>query len=246
MIPLFKVAMSHTSKESVAKVLASGMIGEGPVTQQFQRSLAELFHHEHVIPLSSCTAALSLALRLAGVGPGDEVITSPFTMVATSAAIKQAGATIRWCDVDRETLCADLDDIKEVFEPGLTRAILITCVGGLVPRGLEELAGLEIPVILDCAHALTTTYRDKHISHWGDYCCFSFQSIKPLTTGDGGALTVRDSGSADRAEKLKWFGISRNALPGVSRLRHQMTADIEEWGYKYHMNDIAATSWPDR
>ncbi len=240
MIPLFKVAMSTTAHSAVAEVLASGMVGEGPQVARFQKALSKLFEHGCVIPLSSCTASLALALRMAGVGPGDEVISSPFTMVATSAMIKQAGGTIRWCDIEPATLCADTRSIREMARAGATKAIVITCVGGLVPQGLEQLAELDIPVILDCAHALTTTYRDKHISHWGDYCCFSFQSIKPLTTGDGGALTLRDSAALERAERLKWYGMSRRVPESVSRLQHQMAADIAEWGYKYHLNDIAA------
>jgi dTDP-4-amino-4,6-dideoxygalactose transaminase len=232
--------MSENATQAVAKVLASGMVGEGPEVVRFQQALATLFEHQHVIPLSSCTASLALALQLAGVGHGDEVVSSPFTMVATSSAIKQAGATIRWCDVELSTLCADINDIRKVLRPGITKAIVVTCVGGLVPHQLEELASFEIPVILDCAHAPTTTYRDEHISHWADYCCFSFQAIKPLTTGDGGALTTRDSLDWERAERLKWFGFSRTVPEGMTRLEHQMTADIPERGFKYHLNDIAA------
>ncbi|MFC1796037.1 DegT/DnrJ/EryC1/StrS family aminotransferase [Pseudomonadota bacterium] len=240
-IPLFKVAMSESANEAVARVLASGMVGEGPQVARFQQELAKLFDHKHVIPLSSCTGSLALALRLAGVGPGDDVISSPFTMVATSSAIKQAGGTIAWCDVELSTLCADVHDIKHIVRPGVTKAIIITCVGGLMPHHFEQLAEFEIPIILDCAHALTTTFKGKHISHWADFCCFSFQAIKQLTTGDGGALTTKDKQAWKRAETLKWFGLSRTVPEGMTRLEHQMKADVREWGYKYHLNDIAAT-----
>ena len=239
-IPLFKVAMSGDAHKAVAKVLASGMVGEGPEVVRFQQELATLFDHKHVTPLSSCTGSLALALQLAGVGPGDEVISSPFTMVATSSVIKQLGGTIKWCDVELSTLCASVRDIRKIVRPGITKAIVVTCVGGLIPQHFEELARLGIPIILDCAHALTTTYRDEHVSHWADFCCFSFQAIKPLTTGDGGALTTRGQQAWERADKLKWFGFSRTVPQGMTRLEHQMKTDVSEWGYKYHMNDIAA------
>ncbi len=231
--------MSASASSRVSEVLHSGMIGEGPQVNAFQAKLTQLFKNTKVVPLSSGTSSLVLALRLAGVKSGDEVISCPFTMIATSSAILQVGANIKWCDVDLDTFCADVADIKHQISDK-TRAILVTCVAGMVPNGLDELKELGIPVIFDCAHGLCTTYKNRHISHWADYCSFSFQSIKHLTTGDGGAITVSSDADFDNANKLKWFGIDRNILPEVSRLNHQMNSDVEDCGYKFHMNDISA------
>jgi len=239
MIPLFKVSMAGQTRELVDRVLASGMIGEGPRVCEFTRRLAALFQHENVLCLNSCTSALVLALRLSGVGPGDEVISSPFTMISPNTAVLQAGGRVRWSDVDPRTLCSDVKDVRRKLS-SRTKAVIITCLGGLIPFDLEQLEGLGVPVILDCAHALSTTYRGRHVSHWADFCCFSFQAVKHLTTGDGGAITVRDDALFERAQRLRWFGIQRTSATAADRLREQMDADVSDWGYKFHMNDIAA------
>ena len=248
MIPMFKVNMANKAQGVVSQVLESGMIGEGPKVAEFTEELKKLFQHSYVTALNSCTSALTLALRLVGC-EGRSVVSSPFTMVATNCAIKAAGATIVWGPLDKRTLCLDLVKLQEklVKDSGTDNvyAVVITLVGGMVPYNLEDFlswtAAENIAVIFDAAHALTTKYKGKHISHWADYTCFSFQSIKHLTTGDGGALVCNNWSQHRRAEKLKWFGMSRELPPGKTRLEHQMTTKMAEWGYKYHMNDIAAS-----
>jgi dTDP-4-amino-4,6-dideoxygalactose transaminase len=197
-----------------------------------------------------------MALRLLGVGPGDEVISTPFTMVATNSAISALGARIVWCDIDPSTFAADLKSVY-ACTTAATKAVVLTCVGGVTPADLDRYPADAPGLVVDGAHSYMTFYNKKHISHWGDYACFSFQSIKHLTTGDGGALAVNSQRfiGADpswypgptaaarnliRAERMKWFGISRSIPPGMTRLEHQMKSDIVEFGYKYHMNDLAA------
>lgn len=247
MIPLFKVNMSPEAPARVAEVLASGMVGEGPRVEEFQKSLQVLLGSESVTCLNSCTSALVLALRLARVGDGRTVISTPFTFVATNTAIKEAGGEIKWAKIQQETLCADPEDIVHIVNRSNhdVAAVVVTLVGGWAPAGLDFLYGYlrehGIPLILDCAHALLTTYKGAPICNWADFCCFSFQSIKHLTTGDGGVLVCRDPLDHAIAQDLKWFGLPRNVPAGISRLEHQMTAPMTDWGYKFHMNDIAAT-----
>jgi dTDP-4-amino-4,6-dideoxygalactose transaminase len=244
---MFKVNMSPGAKDLVSEVLDSGMIGEGPKVLEFRDKLAGLFgvQEGQTICTNSCTSALTLALRLCDIGPGDSVVSSPFTMVATNCAIKAAGADIIWGKTDPRTACLDLEDIcEEVRARGGVRAVVVTLVGGLVPFYLEEflecMARHSVRVIFDAAHALTTTYKGRHIAQFPDCCAFSFQAIKHLTTGNGGALVCRDEWQARRAEKLKWFGMSREVPEGKTRLQHQMEYSIPEWGYKFEMNDIQA------
>jgi dTDP-4-amino-4,6-dideoxygalactose transaminase len=172
------------------------------------------------------------------------VVSTPFTFIATNTAIKESGNLIVWAGLQPETLCSDPDSVMEKVQECLPMAVVITMVGGCAPIGLdalyEELKQLGIPLVLDCAHALLTTYKGKHISHWADFTCFSFQAIKHLTTGDGGALVCRKREHYLLAEKLKWFGLPREVPPGMTRLEHQMKASATSWGYKFHMNDIAA------
>jgi dTDP-4-amino-4,6-dideoxygalactose transaminase len=246
MIPMFKVGMSPTAKDLVGEVLDSGMVGEGPKVEEFTQRLIGYFNNKHTVALNSCTGALTMALRKCpprSSGKGT-VISSPFTFPATNCAIKDSGASINWAEVEDETLCASVESILNTITED-TRAVLLTLVGGLVPHKfgklIETLYQLEIPLILDCAHALGTKFLGHHISRWGDYSCFSFQSIKHLTTGDGGAITSYYDNKMDDIRRLKWFGMDRNIPPGVTRLEHQMTYSIPEWGYKFHMNDIAAS-----
>jgi dTDP-4-amino-4,6-dideoxygalactose transaminase len=255
MIPVFN---THAFEEfpRVAKVLTSGVLSERSMVDQFRGELQRLFDHERIIPLNSCTSGLTMALRLLGVGPGDEVVSTPFTMVATNSAIASLGARIVWCDVDPATFCADMQSVYDSITPA-TKTVVLTCVGGLTPRYLSGYPKDAPGLIIDGAHSFMTFYQKRHISQWGDYACFSFQSIKHLTTGDGGALAVNSQRfvGADpawypagtnvernylRAERMKWFGISRTIPPGMTRLEHQMKSDIEECGYKFHMNDLAA------
>jgi dTDP-4-amino-4,6-dideoxygalactose transaminase len=241
MIPMFKVTMAASAPAAVQEVLESGMIGEGPKVAEFKARIEELFDHSQVTLLNSCTSALTMALRLASV-EDKYVISTPLTFAATNCAIKAAHAKIKWCDVDSKTLCAQIPDIINKIDDQ-TGAVLFTAIAGLVPEDFDVLVRYcnvnSIPLIIDAAHCLNTTYKGKHISHYGDAVAFSFQSIKHLTTGDGGALALNDKDWHDAAEKLKWFGLERGQ--GKGRLENQRTVDISEWGYKFHMNDIAAS-----
>lgn len=242
MIPMFKVAVSDDAHLAVKEVLESGMIGEGPAVEKFTEKLRQLFGQKNVLALNSCTSALALALRLVKrFRPGDFVVSTPFTMIATNTSIAEAGGRIIWTDVDQATLAIDVEKIKDLSG---VRAIVCTLVGGVPPHNLDQLFQLcddsRIALILDCAHAIDTTYKGKHISHWGHFSCFSFQAIKHLSTGDGGAIVCRSDKDFARAERLKWFGMTRKIPEGMTRLQHQMTSDVEEAGFKIHMNDVAA------
>ena len=238
MIPMFKVATADNAWEYVKKTLDSGMIGEGPKVVEFKQALEDRFACKNLLPLNSGTSALTLALRLANV-EGGEVITTPFTMIATNVAIKAAGAKVVFADIEPNSVNISVESIKKKIT-SKTRAIVVVHVGG-ISCDMEGLKKLKIPIISDAAHAIDTYYHRKHISHWADYTCFSFQSIKQLNTGDGGAIVIKDKRKYELAERLKWFGMSRIVPKGMTRLQHQMTADVKEWGYKMHMNDISAS-----
>ena len=243
MIPLHKVFMPPDPSElvqSVSSVLASGWIGEGPKVIEFEEALASVFGRETVSTLNSCTSAIHLALRLADVKPGDEVITSAMTCSATNEPILLAGAKPVWADVNPTTgnLCPDSIRAKLSNK---TQAVIVVHWGGY-PCDLSEIMGIgkeaDVPVIEDAAHSIGSTYQGTPIGSHGDFVCFSFQAIKTITTGDGGALVCNDASDHRRARSLRWFGIDRE--------RRQMNEyniaawDIVEAGYKFHMNDIAA------
>ncbi|HDZ13375.1 hypothetical protein LCGC14_0643740 [marine sediment metagenome] len=237
MIPLFKVFMPDTVFEPLKEVLTSGYIGEGEKVREFERSLIPWFDNENVLATNSCTSAIQLALRLAGVEAGDEVISTPMTCTATNMPILAIGAKIVWADIDPWTGNIDsCDVVKKVTDK--TKAIICVDWGGH-PCEFERLQKIaddaNIKLIEDAAHAFGSFYNNKMVGSHCDFVCFSFQAVKTFTTVDGGALTCRSKEDHERGKLLRWYGIDRNE----EGLRCE--SDIKEWGYKFHMNDVAAT-----
>ena len=224
---------------ALQQTLMSGHIGEGPRVAHFETELATWLGVRSVAAVNSGTSALQLALRLAGVGHGDEVVTTPLTCAATNAPILALGGRAVWADIDPMTGNISADDVARKCTPH-TKAILAVHWGGY-PCDLEALAAVaqrhSIPLIEDAAHALGSSYQGKRIGGHSDYVCFSFQAIKLLTTGDGGALVCKSDAEDQRARRLRWFGLDRRIEAGDCRWEQ----DIPEHGYKFHMNDIAAT-----
>lgn len=237
MIPLFKVLMPDSVIEPLKQTLLSGYIGEGPRVKEFEAALAPWFGNDKVLALNSCTSAIQLALRLSNVGPGDEVISTAMTCTATNMPILAMGAKIVWADIDPWTGNIDPEDVRRKITKK-TKAVVCVHWGGY-PCDLMELACAteNIPVIEDAAHAFGSMYKQNSIGCFSRYACFSFQAIKALTTVDGGALTCLYPKDYDRGKLLRWYGIDRNAKSKDLRCEE----DLKEFGYKFHMNDVAAT-----
>lgn len=231
MIRLFKVLMAPGVPQAVNRVLLSGYVGQGPKVEEFEEKLAEFLGTE-VLTVNSGTSALSLALHLLGVGPGDEVISTAQTCAATNAAIAHSGATIVWADVDAFSGNILPSSVGHAISDK-TKAIMAVDWAGR-PCQYDELNSFGIPVVEDAAHAIGSTFSGKHVAQVNPYVCFSFQAIKHLTTGDGGAIKVPEE-QLDRARRLRWFGLNRRTNESF-----RCKQDIPEIGFKYHMNDIAA------
>jgi len=237
-VPLFKVFMPESVIDRLREVLLSGYIGEGPRVAEFERQLARWFGSPNVLALNNGTAAIQLALRLAGVGPGDEVISSPVTCVATNEPILACGARVVWADIDPATGNIDPADIARRIN-AKTKAIMVVHWGGY-PCDLDEINELAaergLKVIEDACHAFGAEYHGRPVGSHSDFACFSFQAIKELTTVDGGALVCRTEEDCERGRLLRWYGIDRRQ----ERKDFRCEQDIAEWGYKFHMNDVAA------
>ena len=238
-IPLFKVFMPESVFEPVRRVLLSGYIGEGPRVEQFESQLAPWFGSDNVLAVNNGTAALQLALRLSDVGFGDEVISTAMTCSATNEPILAMGAKIVWADIDPWTANIDYRDVVRKITPK-TKAIMCVHWGGY-PCDLNELKVIAaehgIKLIEDACHAFGSTYHGEPIGSHSDFACFSFQAIKHMTTVDGGALTCRSKADCERGRLLRWYGIDRRS----KRKDLRCEADIKEFGYKFHMNDVTAT-----
>jgi dTDP-4-amino-4,6-dideoxygalactose transaminase len=236
----FNVHVSPRSRELVDEVLASGWLSEGKMTRRFEQELSERLGILHPVALNSGTAALHLGLALAGVRPGDEVILPPQTFVATGLAILMHGATPVFADVDALSGNITSAAIERAITPR-TRVVLPVHWGGY-PCDLDEINTLAkrhgLTVIEDAAHALGATYRGRPIGAVSRFTAFSFQAIKHVTTGDGGALSCSSPADARAAVTRRWFGIDRDGnRPSILGER---VFDIETVGYKSHMNDLAA------
>jgi len=243
--PMFKVHVDvPAALTRLEKVLGSGFINEGVEVTEFATALQEYFDHEYVIPLNSGTAALTLALKLAGVKEGDEVITTSMTCVATNTPIHALNAKVVWADINEYTGNIDPDSVKSLITKK-TKAVICVNWSGL-PCELKRLQEIcdehRIKLIQDAAHGFGSLYNDKHVCHFADYTCYSLQAIKHITTGDGGILVCNSKKDYERARKLKWFGIDREATKDANGewKGQRWNVDVEEAGYKIHMNNVAA------
>jgi len=238
-LPLFRVFMHPSVQASLNKTLMSGFIGQGPKVDEFEKALSPWFGTERVLAVNSGTSALHLALRLANVGYGDEVISTAMTCTATNEPILERGAKIVWADIDPTTGNIDPDDVVRKITDR-TKAVMVVHWGGY-PCDLKELRAITskhgIKLIEDAAHAFGATYQGEEIGSRSDYVCFSFQAIKHLTTVDGGALTCASDEDYRRGKRLRWFGIDRES----KRKDFRCEEDVVEHGYKFHMNDVTAT-----
>ncbi len=242
--PLFKV---HVPKEAalarVRDVFESGFINEGIQVTELTSMLQEHMKTDKLCLVNSCTSALTLALKLAGVGPGDEVITTPMTCVATNTPIVAAGAKIVWADVDPLSGMVDGRSVVSVMT-NKTKAVMAVAWGG-TPPALNSLVSAtrgKAKLILDAAHAFDAEYNYRPIHEFADYTCYSFQAIKHFTTGDGGALVCKDPQDFSRAKALKWFGLDRDRAKDEKGdwKGQQWDVDIIESGYKFNMNNVSA------
>ncbi len=239
-IPIFNTYIHPDAFNKVNEVLYSTFISEGKLVKEFETKLEEELGLCNAAALDSGTAALHLALVVAGIGEGDEVILPAQTFVATALVILQQKAVPVFADIDYETGNISVNSIKQKIT-GKTKAIMPVHWGGY-PCDMDEIKALatehNLVVIEDAAHALGAVYKNQFIGNLSDFTCFSFQAIKHLTTGDGGAITTLSQESADQVFIRRWFGIDRkNAKPSILGERQY---DISSVGFKYHLNDYAA------
>jgi dTDP-4-amino-4,6-dideoxygalactose transaminase len=239
-IPLFKVHMPREVLPALEQTLFSGQVAQGPRVDEFEAQL-ERWTGRPTVTVNSGTAALHLAMRLADVGPGTTVVVSPMTCTATIQPALALGAKLDWCDIDPTTgnmSSSALRTVMAAHAHGGRHIVVVFVHWGGASAGLAEVAARcrehRVPLIEDAAQAFGAPHKEVR----GDFVCYSFQAIKTINTGDGGALTCARPGDYERAQRLRWFGLDRSRSRGRDAFLEQ---DITEHGYKFHMNDIAAT-----
>ena len=228
-------------KREVLNCLETGWLGTGPKVAQLEREFREYKGAPHAVAVNSCTAALHLSMLAAGIGPGDEVITTALTFAATVNAIIHAGAKPVLADVDPVTFNIDPQQAAAKIT-NRTRAILPVHFAGRA-CDMDALVAIAqrhgLMIIEDCAHAVETTYKGRHAGTFGNFGCFSFYVTKNMTTGEGGMILTIDEKDADRLKILALHGMSKDAWRRFSDegYKHYYVVDC---GYKYNMMDIQA------
>jgi dTDP-4-amino-4,6-dideoxygalactose transaminase len=234
-------AIGDEEIDELLDAIRSGWVTTGPKASVLQERLAEYLDVPFVRCLSSCTAGLTLAMRVLDIGPGDEVLVPSLTFVACANAVVHLGATPVFVDSTAGAGLIDLQDAARKVTPR-TRAIVPVHLAGH-PVDLDALATFRdrfgVAVVEDAAHAIGGTFRGRRIGAHGNLTAFSFHATKNITTFEGGALAIADERVAERVERLSMQGVTRS-----SWARHGDTApgayDVIEPGYKFAMHDVAA------
>jgi dTDP-4-amino-4,6-dideoxygalactose transaminase len=240
-LPFHRPTIGREEETEVLDTLRSGWLTTGPRTQRFEAEFARYLGARYARGVTSCTAAMHLALVALGVGPGDEVITSPITFPATANVIVHVGATPVFADVEPATLNLDVDQLEAHITPR-TKAIIPVHFAGH-PCRMDALVALAkkrgLAIVEDCAHAIEATFQGRHAGTWGNAGAFSFYATKSITTGEGGMLVTEDEDLAERIGVLRLHGISRDAWKryGQEGFRHYETLSA---GFKYNMYDLQA------
>lgn len=240
-LPFAKPDISQAAIDEVIACLKSGWITTGPRTQQFEKDLAAYLQAPYALCLNSGTAGLHVALLCLDLQPGDEVITTPFTFVATLNTIVHAGGKPVLVDIDPRTYNIDIHQIEAKITPR-TRAILPVHFAGL-PVDLDPLYALAkkhtLTIIEDCAHAIGAHYKGKPLGSFGDLQIFSFHPNKNMTTGEGGVVTCRNPEWAAKISSLRFHGISQPAFDRFTKKGNQHY-EVTAPGFKYNMLDLQA------
>lgn len=240
-IHFHRYSMGAEEKQALIDTIDSGWITKGPQVAQFEEDIKSYTSAKHALALNSCTAGLHLALLGLGIGPGDEVITTPLTFVATVNMILATGATAVLADINLETLNIDPQAIEAKIT-SKTRAIIPVHIAGqpcdLKPI-LELAAHHKLYVIDDAAHATGAVYQGKKIGAWCDATAFSFYATKNITTGEGGMLLSPHQDLIEKTRPLSLHGLSKDAWKRYSTegFQHYL---VDAPGYKYNMTDLQA------
>jgi dTDP-4-amino-4,6-dideoxygalactose transaminase len=212
---------------AVTETLTSGWLTSGPRAEELERRLAELTGARRALALASGTAAMHLSLVALGIGPGDEVITSPITWPATANVIVHAGASPVFVDVRDDDLNID-PELAATAVTERTKAILPVDLAGQ-PADLDPLLELGLPVVEDAAHAIEARYRGRHIGSVAHATCFSLYATKNVAAGEGGAVTTDDDALADELRELR-----------LMRRSHGSLYDVRTAGFKANLSDVLA------
>ncbi|MCA9433367.1 MAG: DegT/DnrJ/EryC1/StrS family aminotransferase [Candidatus Omnitrophica bacterium] len=233
--------LTETEIDAVIAILKKGWLTRGEECQRFEKDFCEKVQASHALAVSSCTAALHLALLIHNVGPGDEVILPSLTFASTGHTIVHCGATPVFAEIDPRTYCVDPAHVESLINPKTKAIVAVHYAGHPVDLGsLRRIANEhDLVLIEDAAHALGASFDGEPIGSGKSVACFSFYTNKNITTAEGGMLTVPTEDLLARAERLSLHGLDRDAWKRFADGK-KWRYSIEEIGYKYNANDLLA------
>ncbi|MEK6646937.1 MAG: DegT/DnrJ/EryC1/StrS family aminotransferase [Candidatus Firestonebacteria bacterium] len=241
-LPFAKPYISNKEIDEVVSTLKSGWLTTGPKTKEFEKKFANYIGAKFAVAVNSCTSALHLSLLCAGVKKNDEVITSPYTFIATANTILYCGAIPKFVDINPNTGNIDVHKISSKIK-SRTRVLLPVHFGGL-PCDMKEILHIaknkKVTVVEDAAHSLSSQYNGKKIGVFGKFTCFSFYVTKNITTGEGGMITFDDERFQKDLRILSLHGMSQDAWNRYSK-EGSWYYEVVRLGYKYNMTDINAS-----
>ncbi|MDD3604957.1 MAG: DegT/DnrJ/EryC1/StrS aminotransferase family protein [Kiritimatiellae bacterium] len=236
-LPFARPRITEADIQGILGTLQSGWLATGEKTARFEEAFGSYVGSRYAVGLTSGTAGIALALRVAGVGAGDEVITTPMTFAATAAPIVHAGAVPVFADIDRSSFNINPDQAASRITKRTKALLAVHFAGRPCAMGeLRELANTHgLVLISDAAHAIEARYDGRKLAEWSDVSAFSFHPNKNITTGEGGMLTTDRQDWAEHARRLRFHGIARLPDDGFPVI------DIVEPGFKYNMSDLQAS-----
>ena len=242
MIRLSQSCLDEAEQEAVLRVLEKGFLGMGQEVKLFETELSEFIGNDvEVSCVNTGTSALQLALQAIGCGAGDEVLVPTLTYVASFQAISATGATPVACDVNLNTGFIDLEDASQRLT-SKTKAIMPVHYGSYVlgmPDVYHFARANDIRVVEDAAHSFGCYLEGKKIGSFGDITCFSFDGIKNITSGEGGAIVTKDKVVIDKINDIRLLGVEGDTRKRFTNSR-SWTFDVTEQGWRYHMSDLMA------
>lgn len=239
-VEFYKHNIGQQDIDNVVEVLNSLFLTTGEVVNQFEDTFSRYLGCRHTVGVTSCTAALHLSLLACGIGPGDEVITTPMTFIATANAVLYTGAKPVFVDVEPETGNINADLIEDAVT-SRTKAILPVHLYGQMcdMRKIGAIADKhQLAIIEDAAHAIEALRDGARPGQLSDAACFSFYATKNITSGEGGAISTNSEEIAEKLKKLRLHGMSKGAAERYSKRYEHW--DMEMLGWKYNMSNIQA------
>ena len=236
-IPIAKPFFDEKDIANIIKPLESGWVIQGAFVKQFEENFSKFTKAPHSIAVTSCSAALYMALAALGIKTGDEVIVPAFTWISTANAVEHLGAKAIFCDISLDTYNIDISQIEEKIT-NKTKAIVPVHLFGL-PAEMDEIINISkkynLHIVEDAACGFGSYYKDRHVGNFGDIGCFSFHPRKAITTGEGGMLITSNEKTASLLRSLRNHGA---VIPASNSENSFLLSEYDYRGYNYRMTDI--------